>query len=357
MKKLDWYMIRELLVPLLIGTVAVTLMFQANTYMFYAKNYRIENVPAVKIFAIIYHRTPEFLAMTLPVGMALAGSLAMARLARESELTALRAAGVRILRTILPIAVVGVLVSLLNYHLVENIQPGATRESNRIAYDVGFEGSLPQVNENVPLRLERYSAFLGRVERTLDGGLDIRNVLLVERPEQSVWLVTTAEQATYQGGVWRFVGAYLRRFDGEKLTQAGPAKDFKVDEEIVVDQFMTPAVPEALSTQELRERIEMNRRLRFDTRPDEIKYHVKFSVPAACIVFALISPVFSIFFARSGSFVGVLLSIVMVLVYYNAFVISTEILGKFAFMPTWLAAWLPNFLFSFLALFGIRRLE
>ena len=85
--------------------------------------------------------------------------------------------------------------------------------------------------------------------------------------------------------------------------------------------------------------------------------NVKFSVPAACIIFALIGPVFAIYFARSGGFVGVFLSIFLVLLYYNAFVISTEILSKIGQIPGWLAAWLPNMIFAAIGILAIRRLE
>jgi len=42
----------------------------------------------------------------------------------------------------------------------------------------------------------------------------------------------------------------------------------------------------------------------------------------------------------------------MVLIYYNAFVISTEILSKVDFIPAWVAAWAPNIIFTLL---GVLR--
>ncbi|WP_204352309.1 hypothetical protein, partial [Klebsiella variicola] len=48
----------------------------------------------------------------------------------------------------------------------------------------------------------------------------------------------------------------------------------------------------------------------------------RFSVPAACVVFAIVGPVFAIVFARNGGFVGVFLSIVLVMLYYNAHVLE-----------------------------------
>jgi lipopolysaccharide export system permease protein len=357
LKRVDIYIIRELIVPFLIGTVAVVLMFQANTYMFYAKNFDLQNVPSSAVLQVIYFRTPEFLNMTLPVGMSLAASLAMSRLARESELTAMRAAGIRILRVIAPVVFFGILVAIGDFFLIEKVMPYATHRSNEIARRVGIEGSLPSINENVPIKLGKYAAFLGSVTRTEGDGLDVADVLLVQRPEPNVWEVINAGSASYRAGLWTFKDAFLRRYEKENMTQFKPEKDFVVREEILVESFGSPSVPEEKTIAELKERIALTRQMGRDPRPDEVKYHVKFAVPASCIVFALVAPLFSILFARSGGFVGVLISIVMVLLYYNGFVICTQILGKYEFMPTWVAAWLTNIVFAFLGLLAIRRLE
>ena len=56
-----------------------------------------------------------------------------------------------------------------------------------------------------------------------------------------------------------------------------------------------------------------------------------------------------------GSFVILLL--LMVLLYYNVFVISTEIFGRNGWLSPLAAAWLPNLIFIIFAVLGLRRLE
>jgi lipopolysaccharide export system permease protein len=66
---------------------------------------------------------------------------------------------------------------------------------------------------------------------------------------------------------------------------------------------------------------------------------------------------FAVWMSRAGPFVGVLFSLAMVLAYYNAFVISTEIFGRNGWLPPIAAAWLPNVIFFLLGLWAIRRAE
>ena len=66
---------------------------------------------------------------------------------------------------------------------------------------------------------------------------------------------------------------------------------------------------------------------------------------------------FSVAFSRSGGFAGLLVSFLVVMSYYNAYVISLDILGRQPNVPTWVAAWLPNIVFTLLGLAALRRIE
>jgi len=356
LKKLDIYIVRELIIPFLIGTLSVVLMFQANTYIALAKLYNLDNIPKKAVFQFILDQTPTYLNMTLPVGMSLASSLAISRLARESELTAMRVAGARILRVILPIVVFGIFVSIGNFYLVEKVIPNSTKAANRIGIQIGIMGLAPNLKTNAIINLRQYAASFGLVERNGDD-LQIKKILLIEQPEPDATALTTAKTATYHNGLWSFHDAYFRVVKGMDLQVFHPLKDFTINEKIVPGDMFTPPQGEEMSTQELQDSIEAGRKLGSNTKQLEVLLNVKYSVPAACIVFALIGPVFAIYFARSGGFVGVFLSIVLVLLYYNAFVISTEILSKIGQVPGWLAAWLPNIIFGLVGILAIRRLE
>ena len=82
-----------MLPPFLIGTVFVVLMFQGNILIALYKNLNLTAVPINGILQFVLLKTPEFLTLTLPIGAGLASSLALSRIVRESELTAMRAAG------------------------------------------------------------------------------------------------------------------------------------------------------------------------------------------------------------------------------------------------------------------------
>lgn len=357
MRRIDAAILRELAVPFLLGTVAVVLMFQANLLIAQGKEIRFEAVPVSAIFQMVLFRTPQFLSMTLPVGMALASSLAMSRLARESELTAMRGAGIPVIRVAMPIVMVGVLVSIGNFLLVDRVMPASEARANKLWQEVLVKAIAPQFKSDVTLTLGNRTVSIRAVQRGKGSSLLLTGILLLEYPRSDEVWMTVAKSGEYRDGEWTLREPYVRAIRGDQLVLAKPEKDIVINEPIRVEDFFRDPQPTELDTKTLVRQIEERKRNKADTTALEIAYYTKFSVPAACLVFAFTGPLFAIWLSRSGPFVGVLLSIFMVLLYYNAFVISTSVLGQNGLLSPVVAAWLPNALFGFLGLMAFRRVE
>ena len=214
-----------------------------------------------------------------------------------------------------------------------------------------------QAVSNVPLKLLDYSAFLGTVAREDNGNFTARNVLLIKSTDPESVTAITAESASYKGGIWTIEKGILRQFKGEDLISVKPDQSFKFNQKVnLLDIFQIPAQEEK-SSKELWDLMKTEKAQGGTGRAYEINFHTHFSVPAACVIFFYVSPIFAIIFSRSGGFAGVLLSVFLVMFYYNAYVISKDILGKVDTIPAWLAAWLPNILFLFCGVIAARRLE
>jgi lipopolysaccharide export system permease protein len=358
LKKLDLYLLRELIVPFLIGTVAVVLMFQANTLIFQLKTFSVATVPATAMVQYILYKTPSFLVMTLVVGTSLAASLAVSRLVRESELTAMRAAGASILRVLLPITFFGLFVAACNFVISEKLMPRSEKASQELLMQIGLLGAMPEFKSNVLINLSHYSASFGTVARNADGSVKLGDVMLIERPRPGEMMLILSDSGSYRDGVWTMHNTYVWRIEGLKLYAVKSGKkDLVINERVTVESIFAQPIPEQESLETLGKVIREAKARGDDTTWLEITYHTRFSVPAACIVFALVAPVFAVWLGKGGGFTGVLLSIFLVFLYFNAYVISTEILGRNGYVNPFIAAWLPNFLFILMGVLAVRRLE
>ena len=357
-KKLDLYLLRELIVPFLIGTVAVALMFSINQLMAIMQAISLQNVPREAILLSLLYKLPFWMKMTLPIGVSLAASLAFTRLTRESELTAMRAAGTPILRVVLPVAVFGVVVGIGNYLLVEKVMPRSEQKFTDVARKVGILGIMPSFKSNAVIYLKDYTASFGSVVRAGDDALQLQKVVLIQQPRADETDIYMADSGVYKDGIWTLHKPYGWMLKGLDLIGVHPQKDdMVIDQRIIIDDFLNPPTEETETASQLRAAIMNGKSTGLDTRELEVAYQSRFSVPASCIIFACVAPIFAILFARTGGFAGVLLSIFLVMLYYNVFVVSTEIFGRNGWFPPIVAAWLPNVLFAFMGLVGLRRLE
>jgi lipopolysaccharide export system permease protein len=358
LKLLDRYVLKELAVPFIIGTVAVVLMFQANMLIAQFRELQFRDIPLVAMVQMVIFKTPEFLVLTLPVGVTLAASLALSRLARESELTAVRAAGTPIFRVLLPVMAFGLAVGVGNYFIVERVMPTSEREFIRVMRDSALVAGAPDFRSNVVFQIGTFTAWIGTVARSPDGAINLSQVMMFEMQRADEQWVYQAASGYYRDDelvlrepiVWVFKGPTV-------ISASSAAEDLTFREKITIDQFFMPPEPQEQTTEELRQTIIQQREMGNDTTVQEIAYHIRFSVPAACVVFALTGPIFAIWLANRGAFVGVLLSILTVFLYYNIFIISTQVLGPSRIVDPVLAAWLPNIIFVVLGLLALRKLE
>jgi lipopolysaccharide export system permease protein len=358
MKRLDRYVIREILPTFMMGVLIVVVMFQVNFYMALGKNDLTRNVPPLAILKIIFLETPGFLTMTLPISVSLATSLAMSRIARESELTALRTAGAKVLRVMWPTALFGGFIGLVNLWVIDQLAPVASKKSYELQTSAGVLSSVGTFLTNVPLRLQNYTVSLGSVVNNKNETLDLKDVLMVERPQSNQLTIVTASSGTYRQGVWRFKDAVtFLTSTGSTDVITSKSKEMVINQKISIPDILMPPSPQQLGVRDLKKKIAELKQLGQYTRNLEIEYYIKYSTPSMCLIFAIVSPIFAIKFARQGGFVGVVIGMAIVMLYFNAYVICTQIIGKNPAADPLVVAWLPNILFLIAGIIGLRSLE
>src|SRR6185295_5329759 len=87
---------------------------------------------------------------------------------------------------------------------------------------------------------------------------------------------------------------------------------------------------------------------------ERVEFHRRLALPFACLVFALAGLPLGVSTTRGSRSMGLILSLILMLVYYLAFIGGTRIAGNAQFSP-FLGAWLPNLGFALLGAFLLAR--
>jgi lipopolysaccharide export system permease protein len=354
--RLDRYIAREMLIPLGIGIFAILLMLIGNLLFTYAPWFFNYGVPLTAVLQMVLYYTPYLLVLSLPVGAAVGTALTVNRLTRDSEITVMRMAGVSLRRIFAPMLLIGVLLSGANFALNEYLVPPSMQQFNKLRNRMFLLAPVPNLTSNAVIKAQNYMIGIGVAQQQGDAVL-LEDVLVLERREQGGWLVVKAPRGKYRNGIWELYTptAHYYQPDGT-VADVQQAARLVINLQVALQDFFSAPTPEEQTMAQLGEQIRRNRQMGLDTRTLEVSYHLKAAVPVACVVLALCAPVLSFLLARAGGFVGVLLAIVLVFVFWNTLLLF-QILGNHGVLPPLLAAWSPNLLFGVGGLAILRRLE
>ncbi len=368
MKIVDRYLAREMIVPFLIGQAAVVLMLTGTVLYNNADTFLSYQIPALGIAKIAFYFMPYLVALTMPVATAIAVSLAVSRLSRDSEITVMRAAGISLRRIFAACFAAGIVLSFGGFLFGEKIVPWANLQYERTMAQLSrsIRFLTPQEGQVVQSADRRYTAYVGRL--TVSGKKTILQdvTILIRRPDNPIPTVVHAASADYREGRWTLhdarVHIYEEGGDREVFSRGKTFYiDFRLPERMfnmIYLQLPLYSAAATVSFRDLSARIAVQRRSGYVNPQDLLELHFKLSVPLSCLVFALICPPLAMRFARAGGFMGVLLSIILVFVYWNTLLAARIIGSRYpGILPPAVAGWGQNVLFSAVGVWFLWRSE
>lgn len=370
MRLLDRYILAEMVLPFLTGVFAVIMMLVGNTLFALVDLILKNNIPILMVSRLVVFNIPTLVVLTLPVGVALAAALAVNRIARDSEATAIRMAGVPLVRIFAPIFAVGLAASVFSFWLGERVVPAANREfakTQNAMFGYAFSSAPILVADKV-FTFQNYTFFVRQASRGVKGNpnaLFVRGVMIYENPTDPTGypMLITADTAVYDHDIWTLRNAAIQKLADNGLVDwdiASKRATLNLQAPLPVlpgDQSTDMAgMPDAYSMSQLAKQIQLLSKTGQDATTLQVAYQFKMALPFLCLAFALCAPPLALRFSRAGSFIGIFLSIVMVFVAWNTLLL-TKALGLSGHLSPFLAAWAPDLLFAALGLFFLWKME
>jgi len=356
--RLDRYVLREVAVPTVIGFFTYTgFMLVRETVRFSDLALQSES-PLRDLSRGLGLSIPHIVVLTIPVSLLLGLLIGVGRLSSESELIAMRAAGVDLKRLYRPIGLLSTSCFGLTLALMLLVVPF----SNQLLYALKLQLSTLVLADRIQPGVFSQE-IAGRRFYVEGASLDrreLKGLIVTDRSDPSVESLTLAARGRIEveesaGRLW------LRLEDATTYRiQASPARTdrsaFAVQRILLQDS--SPAGPSSkpFREQTAGELIESARQALtpIEGRIALVELHKKLALPAACLVFGLLGLPLGIVNRRGGKAAGFAVSIGIVLGYYILYA-SGEARAIDGAISPGLAMWLPNLLFFALAVFALRR--
>lgn len=351
LKVIDRLILQELIGPFVFGVLLFTVLFFAGGNLFQLTEYVVKGASIWTVGRMVLLSLPQIMVKTFPMAMLLAALLSFGRLSSESETVAMYAAGYSLKRIIVPVVVMGALVSMLAVAFNELVVPPATAEMWRLRTAVlRHIGERAQPVTQTVMREGKVETLI-----TAQGGVDLRAGILYDvtavqfAPSSQSWqpvLIVHAERARWLGGrEWDLYNGYWMTGDGrvragfERTTtralRGGIPKSLReIETDLVPD-------PDSRSFRQTLERIRRYRQSGEDTRQMEVELYNKISLPLASLIFGFVGAPLGIRRQRGTAAAGFALSIVIIFLYW-AMAQYLFILGRGGSVPPIVASFLPD---------------
>ncbi len=359
------YALKEVLGPTLVAFGAYTGFMLIRGLIQFSDLLLQSDNPLGDTARVLAFSLPHIVVLTLPVAFLLGILVAVGRMSADSEIIALRAAGLDVARLYRPIGFLAALLFAATLVLMVEVVP----RTNRILYDMKLNLSTFAIAQRIQPGV--FSPEVGGISiyvesaspdhRTLNG------LIVSDRsdPDEGERL-TFARQGFLEiepedGRLWlRLEGAVTHHVprDPSRYDLAS----FATHRLVLVDA--KPEGPGGRGEKQLREetlselraRAASPRRTAVDRRLALLEIQKKLALPAACLVFGLLGLPLGVVTRRGGRAAGFTVSVAIVLAYYVLFATGEARAIEGRWTP-FFAMWLPNILLAALGLAALHRVR
>ena len=346
------YIFREILVPFLFGLSIFTFVLLIARLLKLIELVVNRGVPAGNILRVFGYIMPAFLEVTVPMAMLLAILIAFGRLSADSEIVALRSSGLSLYQLVTPVAIFVCLATLTTGALSIYVRPWGNRSLKAALFDIAraraSAGIKPQVfNDDFPGLV----IYTEAVDSTNDR---LHHVLVSDERSTDQHNTIFAREGTMVSNP-KTQTVTLRLRDGAiHTTDARGGAEYQTDfqsYDVNLDLRQTLAAaqdqrdPKEMTLGQLRRAITAKEAKHLPFGPELVEYHRKFSIPFACLVFALVAVPLGIQPVRAVRARGFSVSLAMIFVYY-ILLSAGQALAEHELIPAVVGLWLPNGVFA-----------
>lgn len=348
-RALDRFILKELAKPFFFGIAAFTIILVAGSLLFKIADLVIRRGVSIGIVIRLFlYYLPRLVSFTIPMSCLLAALLGFGKLSANSEIVALKSAGLSFQRIVRPVIIVSAAISIGAFFVNETLVPLSERAAaNVMAYEV-FKETPPVLKEKIFFR-EESGGELKRViyinQMAIRTG-KMQDVVVQEFEKGSLVRIISARSGSWVDGAWQIDDGKV--FEIKKSGDVGLL--FKFDRQALALDLNPAQIieasddPDQMSIPGLYRMIKLNEKRGMETGKLWMILHLRISVPFACIVLALVGAALGSRPQRSGSSVGLGISVIIVFVYY-VIMSFTQSLGEAGYLPPFIAAWIANAIF------------
>lgn len=350
---IDRYVLRQVLTPFLLALLVFTFVLEIPPILSQGEDLIAKGVSWGIVTRVLLTLLPQALGITIPISLLMGVLIAFGRLSGDRETVALEACGVSVARLLRPVGLLAIVALAATMYVMIVALPAANQAYRELVFRIVSTRAESEVKPrvffdgfpNLVLYVREVTAGEGwsGVMVADSSNPDEPKLYLAEKGRVLIDANNRTVQMVLERGTQHGVAAQqpdkyqLVEFD-QTILSVDPEAVFPRQGPLKGDNEMTIA--------ELNQRIAEYARDGSSPHNQIMAIHKKFSIPMACLVFALVGVGLGVSNRRDGKLASFVLGIGVVFLYYALMTVMGQS-AKGALVPAWSAMWIPDIAVGF----------
>jgi lipopolysaccharide export system permease protein len=357
MKILDKYVIKIFVKIFLFTTTAIALVGIISELLRQMDLYIDNKTPFYLILIHLLSNLPWWLMQALPTATLLALLFSLGDLSKNNEVTAIKAAGINILRIIILFFIMGFIIGIGDFAIKEFIIPKTSLYNEAIKKE-----KIKKEKINIKTEFSDLILVLNNTRVTMDylntEENVMKNIIIEEYNDKfKMERLILAEIGILENDSWLLKNGVIRNFNADFWNETR-FEEYNSNIHIKPEDMATQDISyNSMNMHALKEYINQRRALGQTTVRERIILNMRFAEVFTYIVVMMIGVPFAIGFEnRLNKILSFTLAMAVTFIYWGTQAI-TKSLGENFILSPFIAAWLPNLIFSAIGVYLLIKVK
>ncbi len=360
------YLFKDLFLYFLVSFFFFFMIFFVNQILLDVEKLLAKSAPFVDVMHIMIYSLPFIIAQSAPFATLVGFLMSLGGMMSSNEILIFRAAGLSFFKIFVPVALLGIIISIGSFFVNDYLLPLGTIKYNQLMRKIVNSTPSIELESNSVKHLDSANIVFGNVE-----GNTVSDIVIIDPKDGEDRLIVAGESV--------LIGAkeegVLMQFDMSDANVLTIKSDNKNDYDIlrskraimnVFDSTFLGAYsqsPREMTTFDLTKQLREMKSEETDNLSTLLKlnlwtmeWHKKFAIPFGSIFFALLAFSMAFLFGKNnGQMIGLFLGLVICVLYWAVQIVGQLLVTKVNLNAFW-CIWTPNFLIGLFGVIFLMRL-
>jgi lipopolysaccharide export system permease protein len=348
MRILRNYFLKEFIGPLFLALGVLTFVMILGNLIKIADLVINKGVDIFNVSKLLLFMIPYLLTYTLPIAALTAVLLSLGRLSSDNELVSIRASGINMFSLLLPLLVVGLILSLVLVVFNDRVIPYAHFATRKTIMDIGVKNPAAALEPGIFINsFEKYILFIYRIDQNKLTNVRIYEPQGEDKPARTIVAKKGEFIAVPEKNM---IKLKLMNGTSDEPDPENPSNFYKLNFKTyfmtlnlsqMQDKDKIGKKPKDMTIQELRNEIKKIKKEGIDPVPLITEINEKISLAFSCFVLMLFGIPLAIITRRREKSINFGMAFLIVGVYY-LMLLGSEALSMQGNLNPRIAMWIPN---------------